>query len=99
MACIAVVRDGLSIRAGVTAVVAAEATRGIIVAEIAGMNGPGHMHVRENVAELDFGHLSASLLHQPPPRLVDLRVIRAIKIVEFGSDVLPRDIARRIVYF
>src|ERR1700722_7508803 len=99
MASIAVVGDSLPIRAGVTAVVAAEATRRIVVAEVVGMNAPKTMHVRENVAEIDCGSLIACLLHQSPPRLVDLRVIRAIKIVEFRGDVLPRYIARRIVYF
>ena len=80
-----------------TAVMAAEAARRIIVPKIVRMNAPGHTHVWKDVAKVDRGYLIARLLHQGAPRLIDLRVIRAIEIVEFGGDVLPRNVPGRVI--
>ena len=65
------------------AVVAAEAARRIIVPKIIRMNAPGHTHVWKDVSQVDGRHFIARLLHQRAPRLIDLRVIRPIEIVEF----------------
>ncbi len=78
-----IIGDGLAIGAGVAAVVATKAARRIIVPKIIRMNAPGHTHVWENVAKVDGRHLIAGLLHQRAPRLIDLRIIRPIEIVEF----------------
>ena len=48
MASRAIVRDHLPVRAGVAAVVTAEAARKIVVPEVIWMHAPGHLHFREN---------------------------------------------------
>jgi hypothetical protein len=81
-----IVGDGLAVLAGVTAVVATEAARRIVVPEIIRVRAPGQTHVGENVAQVDIRHFLARLLDQSAPRLIDLRVICAIEIVEFFLD-------------
>ena len=88
-----IVGDGLAIGTGMAAVMAAEAARRIVVPEIIRVNAPGHTHVRENVAQIDIRHFLARLLHQRAPRLIDLRVVRPIKIVDFVPNALLRYIA------
>src|ERR1022692_5210596 len=93
----AVIGDGLAIGAGMTAVMTAETARGVIVPKIIRVNTPGHAHLGKDVAKVDRCHLAARLLHERAPRLVDLRVIRAIETVEFGGDALPRHVAGGII--
>ena len=83
----AIVRDGLPIRTGMTAVMAAEAARRIVVPKIIRVRAPGHTHVWKDVAQVDRCHLLARLLHQRAPRLIDIGVIRPVEIVEFANDV------------
>src|ERR1700690_50553 len=64
VACVAVVGDSLATGAGVTAVMAAETVRRIIVAEIVRVRAAVHAHVSENVAQVDICHFLAMLLHQ-----------------------------------
>src|ERR1700720_4476932 len=93
-----VIRYRLAIGAGVTAIVAAEAAWRIVVSEIIRMNAPGHTHVWKNVAKVDCRPLIARFLHQRPPRLINLRIIRTIEIVEFLRNTLLGYIARGIIH-
>src|ERR1019366_3984587 len=94
----AIIGDGPAIGAGMTAVMAAEAARRIIVPNVIRVSAPGQTHVREDVAQVDLRHLVTRLLHHRAPRLIDLRVIRPIEIDDFASDVLLCHIAGRIIH-
>src|SRR5271157_4612457 len=93
-----IIGDGLAIFAGVTAVMATEATWGIVVSKIIGVRAPGQTHVGENVAQVDIRYLLASLLDQGAPRLIDLGVIGPIEIVELFLDALLRHVAGAVIY-
>ena len=83
-----VIGDGLAIGTGMAAIMASEAAQRIIVTKIVRVSTPGDPHVRENIAQVDIGHLLARLLHYRAPRLIDLSVIGLIKLVDFASDAL-----------
>ena len=89
MTCRTVIRNCLAIGTGVTAIVASEAAGRIVVPKIVRMNTPSHTHLGRNIAQVDRCHFIASLLHQRAPRLIDLRIVSAIKIVELLPDVRP----------
>src|SRR5580692_219927 len=93
-----VVRDRLTTRARMAAVVAAETARRIAMPKIIGMASPGQTHVREDVMEVDRCHFLARLLHQAASRFIDGRVIRPIEIVNFVRNTLLCDLAGRIIY-
>jgi hypothetical protein len=56
VACGAVVGDRLTVGAGVRTVVAAEASREIVVAEVVRMDFPSHLHFREDIAQINVGN-------------------------------------------
>src|SRR5579864_4803856 len=93
-----IIGDGLPIRAGMTAVMATEAARRIVVPKIIRVYAPGDAHVREDVAKVNRRHLLAGLLHYGAPRLIDLREIRPVEIVQVADNSLLGHIARRIVH-
>jgi hypothetical protein len=49
----AIVCDRLALRAGMTAGMAEETPRRIVVSGIVGMTAPGHLHVWKNIAQID----------------------------------------------
>ena len=93
-----IVGDGLTVGAGMAAIVAAETPRRIVVPEIVGVNAPGHAHVGEDVAKVDVRHFISRFLHQRATRLVDLWIIRPVELVEFFEDALLGHIARGIIH-
>ena len=93
-----VIGDGLPIGTGVAAVMTTEAARRIIVPKIVRMGAPGHAHVRENIPQVDLRNLLTRLLHQRPSRLIDLRVIRPIKIVDSLCNALLCHFASGIIH-
>jgi hypothetical protein len=48
--------DRLTVGAGVRTVVAAEASREIVVAELFGWTPPSHLHFREDIAQINVGN-------------------------------------------
>jgi hypothetical protein len=46
----------LTVRAGVRTVVAAEASREIVVAEVVRMDTPSHLHFRKDIAQINVGN-------------------------------------------
>ena len=94
----AVIGDGLAIGAGVVAVMAAEAARRVVMPKIVRVRAPGHVHVREDVAQVDIRHFLACLLHVTAPRSIDFRVIRLIKPGYFTSDALPGHFASGVIH-
>lgn len=48
----AIIGDRLPVRAGVRAIVTSETAREVVVAKIARMDAPSHLHLRENVAQV-----------------------------------------------
>jgi hypothetical protein len=57
-----IVGNRLAIRTHVRSIVAAEAARRIIVTKIVRMRTPTYAHVREDVAEINLGHVVGRLL-------------------------------------
>ena len=51
----AIVGNGLSVRAGVRTIVAAEASGKVVVSEIVRVHAPVYFHLRENIAQVNFG--------------------------------------------
>jgi hypothetical protein len=86
----AVIRNGLAIGTGMTAVMAAEAARRIHVAKVIRARAPGDTHVGEDIAEIDRRHLLARLLHRRALRPIDFRVIGLIKLVDLASWAMSR---------
>src|SRR5579863_7459428 len=93
-----IVGDGLPVSTGVAAVVAAKATRRIVVPKIIGMASPSQTHVGKDVPEVDGRYFLARLLHQRASGLIEGRVIRPIEIVDFVPDTLLRDVAGGVVH-
>jgi len=89
-----IVGDGLAVGAGMAAIMAAEATRRIVVPKIVGMSAPSQAHIGEDVAKIDRCDLIAGLLDQSAPRFVNLRIVRAVKIIQFFDDASFGDIPR-----
>jgi len=94
----AVIRDGLAVGTGMTAVMAAEAARRVHVAKVIRVSTPGDTHVGEDIAEIDRRHLLARLLHRRALRPIDFRVIGLIKLVDLGSDALLGDVPSAVIY-
>src|SRR5580704_7320863 len=93
-----VIGNGLAVGTGVTAVMAAEASRRIHVAKVIRVRTPGDTHVGEDVAEIDRYHRFSRLLNQRVLRPINLWVIRSIKLVDLASDALLGDVASAVVY-
>ena len=66
---IAIVCHRLALRAGMTAVMAAETPRRIVVSGIVGMTAPGHLQVWKNIAQIDRRNRLGRLLDQSPKGL------------------------------
>jgi hypothetical protein len=75
-----VIGDGLAVGTGMTAIMAAEAAERIIVTEIVRVSTPGHPHVREDVAQVEWPPPLGQIARLPCAwALIDLSVISADK--------------------
>src|SRR5690349_14055486 len=70
----AIVGNGLSVGAGVRAVVAAEASGKIVVPQVVGVHAPVHFHFRENIAQINLGDVVGCLLHQGALSVENFRI-------------------------
>jgi hypothetical protein len=78
-------------------VVAAETSREIVVAKIIGMGAPGHLHLRENVTQVNVGNGFSRLLDELALSVVNIRICIAVEGDNALDDARSGRFAVRII--
>ena len=78
MARCAIVGYGLAVGAGMRTIVTAETAGEVVVTEVVGMNAPAHIHVGEDVAEIDLRGSRGGLFDEGALGVVNVRISRAV---------------------